>query len=154
VVASSSTLMMVSAGISEMLVSICYSIQHCIPEGYNLNIHCCEDSDHIWASVITMPDPGTVLYVSRIPVMWAHLRSLLWVTCAVCCSQHIARSYQGTATPKFCAARTMQKYGCHPRPPPRQRLFSANYTECRYLGLATVWACKERSKLVTSFTFT
>jgi hypothetical protein len=142
--------MIVSAGFSEILVSICCSTQHCIPEGFSLNIHCCEGSDRIWASVIIMPDPGTLLHVSCIPVMWAHLRSLFGVTCAVCCSQHIARSYQGTAAPKLCAAGTMQKYGCHPWPPTRQRLFSSNYTECRYLGLATVCACKERLKLSLS----
>ena len=153
-VASSATLMMVATGVSKMLVSICYSTQHCIPKGYNLNIDCCEGSDRIWASVIIMPDPGTALHVSHIPVMCAYLRSLLWVTRAVCCSQHMARSYQGTTTPKLCAAWTMQKYGCHPRPPPRQRLFSSNYTECGYLGLPTVCACKERLKLVTSFNFT
>jgi len=111
--------MRVAAGFSELLVSICCCKQHCIPEGYNLNIHCCEGSDFIWASVIIMPDPGIGLHVSHIPVMWTHLRSLLGVTCAVCCSQHMARSYQGTATPKLRAARTMQKYGCHPWPPPR-----------------------------------
>ena len=67
-VASYATLMMVAAGVSKMLVSTCCSTQHCIPEGYNLNIHCCEVSDHIWASVVIMPDPGTVLLVNHIPV--------------------------------------------------------------------------------------
>ena len=153
VVASSSTLM-VAAGFSETLVSNYYSTQHFFPEGCNLNIHCYEGSDLIWASVIIMPDPGTVLHVNHIPVMWAHLRSLLGVTRAVCCSQHMARSYQGTATPELCAAWTMKKYGCHPWPSPRQRLFSTNYAEYGYLGLATFCTCKERLKLVTSFTFT
>jgi hypothetical protein len=101
-----------------------------------------------------MQDPGTVLHVSHIPVMCVNLRSLLRVTCAVRCSQHVARSYQGTAAPKLCAAWTVQKYGCHPRPSTRQGLFPANYAECRYLGLATVCARKDRLKPVTSFTFT
>jgi hypothetical protein len=65
----------------------------------------------------------------------------------------MARSYQGTAAPKLSAARTVQKDGCHPRPPPRKRLFSANYAECGHLGLATICSYKERFKVVTSFTF-
>jgi hypothetical protein len=78
-----------------------------------------------------------------------HLRSLLGVTCAVRSGEHMARSNQGTATPKLGATWTMQKDGCHPGPSTRKWLFPTDYTKARDFRLATLCTCEPLFKFAT-----